>query len=397
MIFLIFLLFLIFPLGQFGRWDFGNGIVLHLNDLVVALAVGGWGVGKIKDIKITPRSGVWLRQIKNDEMAKPVLVMVAVMGVSLAVNSQLLQGKEILSSGMYLIRWVVYAGLYFTMRDLPPSLKLWRAEGGYTKWLILAGTAVAVLGILQYFFYPDLRSLTAQEWDPHYYRIVSTFLDPGFTGAILAMALVLITGEWGTWRKWGIWGKVIWGVNYAAFVLTYSRASYLMFLIAIWVWGWQKKIWRVPAFLSALLLATMLILPRPGGEGVKLEREASIWARINNWENSLKIIRDHPIFGVGFNAYRFAQRDYGFVSQTDWQKTHSGAGADSSLLFIWATTGTVGLLAYLWLLKRMAVRASPVTGAILVGLLVHSFFSNTLFYPWIMEIMWLTTIRDVKF
>jgi len=157
---------------------------------------------------------------------------------------------------------------------------------------------------------------------------------------------------------------------------------------------------RKPKFYAALLLVftlTVLLLPRPGGEGVRLEREASIKARLINWKQSLIIAKDHPFFGVGFNTYRYAQKNYGFLEEKNWQVSHAGAGADSSLLFVLATTGIVGLSAYLLLLKRIldalfSIPLSPpslAAFASLLALLVHSLFANSLFYPWIMGWLWI--------
>jgi O-antigen ligase len=142
-----------------------------------------------------------------------------------------------------------------------------------------------------------------------------------------------------------------------------------------------------------LLGITLIVLPRsPDGEGVKLERTSSIQARIQNWRNSLIIIRDHPIFGVGFNTYRYAQRAYGFTDTSKWLQSHAGAGADSSLLFVTATAGVFGLLAYLWYLRSLNQLRTPNSElqVVLVALLVHSLFLNSLFYPSVM--LWLALL-----
>jgi hypothetical protein len=71
---------------------------------------------------------------------------------------------------------------------------------------------------------------------------------------------------------------------------------------------------------------------------------------------------------------------------------------DNSFIFILATTGIPGLLAYLWLLKRQleisklyAIRYSA--GAsfayTLYAVIVHSFFNHTLFYAPVMLWLWL--------
>ena len=41
--------------------------------------------------------------------------------------------------------------------------------------------------VFNYFIFPDVRSLAVDQWDPHYYRLVGSLLDPGFTGIILVL------------------------------------------------------------------------------------------------------------------------------------------------------------------------------------------------------------------
>jgi len=220
--------------------------------------------------------------------------------------------------------------------------------------------------LAQYLVFPDVRALTVAEWDPHYFRVVGTLLDPGFTGLILVFTLILAT-----LRN----HKFLWILAYIPFALTYSRSSYAAFLVSMAYIAWKIKGWKF--FLGILLLftVTIAILPRaPDGEGVKLERTNSIQARIDSWNTAWKIFTQHPILGVGFNVYRYAQGAS--------LKSHAGAGADSSLLFVAATTGTLGLLAYLWYLKRL-YSLEPIT-YYLIPLLVHSLFLNSLFYPAVM-------------
>ena len=47
-----------------------------------------------------------------------------------------------------------------------------------------------IVGLIQYFLWPDFRSFSAQGWDPHLYRLVSTFFDPTFTALIYLLLLI---------------------------------------------------------------------------------------------------------------------------------------------------------------------------------------------------------------
>ena len=312
--------------------------------------------------------------VKYLRVAKPLLLFATLGVVSLLLSLSHFSSQEVLIGAMYLIRWLVYS-------LLPLSLvRLFKVPELRKSLLILGGVTILV-SLGQYLIYPDIRSLQVAEWDPHYYRVVGSWLDPGFTGLILVFILIYLTIR-------PIANKFFQGLTwigaYLALALTYSRSSYLAFVIGMaWI-AWREKRGKFLLQMVGLLTVTLILLPRaPDGEGVKLERTSSIWARIENWGQALTIWRSQPLIGVGFNTYRYAQRDYGFLTQDKWQLSHSGAGADSSLLLVVATTGMLGLGVYLWYLKRLFQLGtqSLVLEASLAAIIVHSFFLNSLFYP----------------
>lgn len=410
--FFLFIYLLIFPFGQLARlpvYFLGPEVRVYLGDVLVGLAVGVWGIWKVKKVKRVKRGNEG-DEGNRERISRPILVFAGVAAWSLLVNLPRLTYNEALVASFYLLRWIVYVGIYFVVSDVEKrkatakSLKL-------LDLLILVGGIATIIGLLQYLHFPDLRTwLEARHWDPHYYRVYGIFFDPGYFGMIMVLTLILLV----TRSHFRITYHLSLITCYLALALTYSRSSYLAYLVGMGVIAWKLK---KPKFYAAVLLIftiTLILLPRPGGEGVRLEREASIKARIINWKQSLTIAKDHLIFGVGFNAYRYAQRDYGFL-QEDWRFSHAGAGADSSLLFVLATTGVAGLIPYLWLLKRMLheTRDTCLTGrqarhkaiftrdltitASIWALLTHSLFLNSLFYPWIMAWMWILLGTRNKF
>lgn len=346
--YLIILLLAVFPFGQLARFPlFGSEAVLHLNDLAVGL---------ILLLRFRHFSG---------PVAKALVLFLSAIGISLLFNVQNFSTRELLIASLYPLRFAAYAGLYFVFKNSDAALT--------KRWLLLAGIVIAVTGLLQYIFVPNVSFLSALNWDDHYYRLVGTFLDPGFTGAILVLALILSFVEGSLW----------YGLFFFALALTYSRASYLMYLVGFAGIAYFRRSFKIFIVAALVLALTIPVLPKSTGEGTKLERENSLWARVHNWQESLTIWQKAPIFGAGFNTYRYV-RDASLES-------HAGAGADSSILLVLATTGVVGLLAYLNLLRVMWVigQRSLVFKVSFLGLLVHSFFNNTLFYPWVMEWLWI--------
>jgi len=367
---LIFVYFGLFPLGQLTKlpmvWP---GVNLYLTDIVVGL-LGLLGVlGRLGKRKEKP------------PLAKPGLIFILICLLSLLINTPRLVVGECLVAGLYLVRLIAYFGLYLIAYEYRKTIP-------YKKILMVVGLTVAVFGLFQYVFWPDTSFLKYLGWDDHYYRLIGTFLDPGFTGIILVLTLILLIES-----KLSIRRYTLIAISYLALALTYSRTSYLGLLGGVGAIGIKRK--NAKIFLVAVLtvILTLVLLPKKsGGEGVNLARVSTIEARIGSWQNAWLIIRKNPLFGVGFNTYRYAQQKEGLLAD-DWQTNHAAAGVDNSFLFIWATTGIFGLLGLLGLLGKIFHRTwerSLVAFVTLAAVLVHSLFTNTLFYPWAMG--WLAFI-----
>jgi O-antigen ligase len=375
---LIFVFLAIFPFGQLTRLPvFMNpSIHLYLTDIVVFLIIFLWlltFLGK--------------KKYKIPALGKNVFLFAGLTFLSLIINSKNFSLSENLVAFLYFLRWIFYAGLYFVVVDLKSKFK-WLKWPEFKCYLMIVGSAIAVFGLIQYFWLPDLKALEILQYDPHFYRVVGTFLDPGYTGLILVLTLFLIIFACFEQKKKFLipLGLIV----YLALALTYSRASWLVFLIGAFLIFLRKKLWWFLLATIFLSMFTFYLLPRPAGEGGRIERTYTIFSRLENYRQSLVIAKEHPFSGVGFNTYRYVQRDYGFLDQEEWQSSQSGGGADSSLLLVLATTGIFGFLSYLWLWGK-ALKQSKKSLLILISslaILIHSFFLNSLFYPQIMAWSW---------
>jgi len=187
---------------------------------------------------------------------------------------------------------------------------------------------------------------------------VGTFLDPAYLSLLLVLGIILSPS------------KLIDIFLTLTLAFTYSRAGYLAFLPAV--------VFQSKYLLIVLLGFLILILPRPAGESVRLERTASITQRLENYKETLSIIKSSPLIGVGFNNLCLAKN-------SDFS-SHSCSGSDSSLLFILATTGIIGLISFIYLLTKIWEASDNILKISMVALGVHSLFSNSIFYSWIMGI-----------
>lgn len=377
------LLFTSLLLGQLGGVSINSEITVYAHDLVMTFFL---------IVSLILLSG---KRWRKPELAGAITAFILVSVISLLINSLRFSPTELLTSALYLARWTLYAVIYAVVLQgiVASSVWLWG--------LYLFGSALAALGLIQYVWYPDLRNLYYLGWDPHFKRVFSALLDPNFASIIFVFTVFLGVYLW-TRVKRHLLILVFQFINLLALALTYSRSGYLAFLVGIAIGLASRKRWKWGVLAGIIFLGSLLFLPRPGGEGVKLLRTSSALARVGNWQRGIELISRAPFWGHGFNTLRYLQQDRG-RSEDGENVSKAGAGLDSSLQFIWATTGIVGLAAYVWLLLKMASfawrrvrrksdqRLQRVYLASLGSLMVHSLFINSLFYPWVLLWLWILT------
>jgi hypothetical protein len=356
-------------LGQIGGITLWSGVVVYVHDILLLLLLIASLPKFVRTIKLS-----------HVKLIKPVAIFIAAAMVSLLVNYWRFPLPELLTGSLYLVRWVLYAALYVLILQKYVAPKLW------LKGLYAVGVGLGLIGFIQFFMYPDLRNLMYLGWDPHYYRLFSTLLDPNFTGIILVFTLLLGFGV--LTKKHCAWVMAGQLITLVALLLTYSRSSYLALCAAIVVWASMKKQRRI-LITVVLFIGLIFIFPAIPGGTLKLTRLDSTLARIGNWHSSLTLIAKVPVCGYGFNTLRYVQ-----PSTPDFT-SKAAAGLDSSILFVLATTGLLGLAAYIFLFASMIRLGNRTGGTVYVAtvsaLLVHSLFVNSMFYPWVMIWIWILT------
>lgn len=278
-------------------------------------------------------------------------------------------------------------GAYLTVAAL--TARYLREEEKVKRWIgaLFAGSVLAmVYAIAQYFGREIIPNL---EWGG---RSFSTMGNPDF----LAMYLVLVQS-----LAMGLYlysprppaGALVWGISVGAYLtllMTFSRAGWLGIAFSgalIAVMGWQRikedpAIRRRLAILVVSLAVVTILFEWPGGPfarpGVRIttrilstgEVETSgVSERLWIWYNTLLVIAKRPLIGWGPDTlsyvfpYRPQERYLEFVRR--WGRFGIVDRAHNDFLHVAASTGLIGLAAYLWILARFfgivlqAVRRSP--------------------------------------
>ncbi|MBP9719360.1 MAG: O-antigen ligase family protein [Candidatus Levybacteria bacterium] len=375
-------------LGELGRYLLPSiyTVPVVINDVLIGITVGYWLF-----YKVTHSERI------EGKLVFPIVLFFLACVLSLLVNSGVYSLPQAMIASLYLLRWVMYAGLYFVVKDFSSSFKQ------KLIFLLLGiGQVIVGIGYIQYFSYPSLRNLYYLGWDEHLYRMFSVFLDPNFAGVFFVLVFLLTFGMGlqQYQKKQYLLFSILFLFSFfdiIAVYLTYSRSAFFMLLVSIFyfLWFYGKK--RYIAAVFIVLLVLLFISPKSfQTEGTNIFRIASSEARVESAQTAIEIAQKNPVFGVGFNAYRYAQNRYGYLTDSVWQETHAGAGTDNSYLFVLATTGIVGISAYLFLLTRMVKLARSkkdilhvVVISSLMGIFVSSLFINSLFYIFIMEWLWI--------
>lgn len=305
---------------------------------------------------------------------------------------------------------------------------LWRVWSGrasrQTLWAILdafvlGGVVVAVYGLGQYFFAPE-QLITAEGG---LMRLRAFFGSPNNVALYLdrVVPVLLAVVVLGNGRRQWLYGAALLPVL-LAFLLTFSRGGLLLGLPAglIFVfWQWQQRNGRrtwpwllAGGVVTAVTYAAALQIPQLAGRLSPTSATSSF--RLNLWQSSLQMIREHPLFGVGLDNFLYAYRGR-YILERAWQEPN--LNHPHNIFFDFATRlGLVGLLAGGWLWQQAGKRlwhnlrsaddafapvAVGLAGAFVAGLahglVDHSFFlvdMAYLFYLLLGASLWLENLGN---
>lgn len=376
---LFFLTLFIFPLGQLVRLPLNlPGLNIYVQDIMI-------GIIALIETLLLIKEGKKASKIK---FFKHILTINIVLIFSWVINLHRWGIKESLIGLMYLVRWIAYSSLFLTAHRLSRFKKNIKS---ISIILILSGFAVSVLGLIQYLYIKDLRFLRYFSWDDHYYRLIGPFIDPAFTGIIICLGLLLTILKL---KKNLVYYTIIF-TKISAIFLTYSRSTYLALFSGLLLVGIEKKAIRKISPIVIVILIIIKLLPSQFGESTKLTRISTIFYRIDNYKSAVKIIKNNPVLGVGFNNVHLIKEEEGYFLK-DKYLTNSRSGFDNSILSLWIMSGIAGVISLL--VFGLKLIKNNFLAIFFIPILIHSLFSNTIFYPWAMIWFWilLGVFKDEK-
>jgi len=372
--------FLFLSLGQLEKIQLFSSVSIYAHEIMMFIWLGFWSYKK-PELLSQAKVGV----LKQISIKNPVFLFI--LWISVGWLGALFTQHSLANTFLYSARLLFYIAFIFSLLFLEKKkvINAFHLKLG----IFVSGCYLLYFGFLQYVFLPDTRFLQFLGWDDHYFRLISTILDPGFTGIILiltvfafAQVLQLIKV-----KKMLIYAALF--IFTVGIALTYSRATYLAYasgagFAVIYYFMHKKKEVGIFFLSSLLLLAAFLpFLPRSGGEGVRLERTSTIISRTTSAQTDLDQIHGiNWLTGQGL----FTVSDHSLLSDS---LSHSRV-PDNWLVMLISGTGVVGTILFLLALAKFALKnwqKNPLFWFAFAAVLVHGIFNASLIY--IFVLLWL--------
>ncbi|MBZ0309359.1 MAG: O-antigen ligase family protein, partial [Anaerolineae bacterium] len=264
-------------------------------------------------------------RVRGTALDGPIWVFVAIVMVSCRFSiypyASLLQLGQVL----------MFVAIYYLIVNLFDR----RYQFRFCVLIVVIGTALSLLGIGQYLFGLD------QWWWNNKTYLSSTFVNhshfAGFLEMTLAVALGILLGlsredvtsifQLKVWR--GLLAIAL-GIMMTAFLLTQSRGGWIALAVAGLIFTTvvsrerDTAKWILPVYAVVLVLVVAFLGIGEDRVAQRLHsittnrKSSFITGRVQAWEASLKIIRDHPVTGTGIGTFVWAFPRYrpdGIVSR----------------------------------------------------------------------------------
>ncbi|EKE13691.1 MAG: hypothetical protein ACD_12C00867G0002 [uncultured bacterium] len=346
---------LLFSLGQLGRVSFFNQQVnFYLYEVTLVFSI----FFLFFKYRFQP--------IKHErKKIIPIILFLGVLLISMLIDWTKYSLFENIVGLLYLCRLHLYLIFFIYLQYHTKTDKNFLKV--VKKGIFLIAILTIISTLVQYFFYPDLRNLLYQDWDPHLYRTFGVFFDTSIAAAIFGIFFLTVN-------------QPIIKIIYLALVaLSFSRSIYLgLSLTLIYFFINQKQIKKI-IFFFLFFIALIFFIPKPAGEGVNLKRLYSINSRAEDYRQGINLWIKKPIFGYGYDRIRYIKNS---------KSIHSGATFSSSFLTILVSSGILGLLSFIWVLWSLR-KSNKLAPILLIFLCIVSLFDNVLLHPFILFLLFI--------
>jgi putative inorganic carbon (HCO3(-)) transporter len=335
------------PFYQLGRPMLGK--VFSMVEILTLLTAGGWLVNAVL---AEPRSLFDVSRLRQ-QAARLTAVDWGVLALIVAGALSITWAEHSRVAAREFRTVILEAGVFYSLlRAMVPGRhregRKWAGVWRVADAWVLGGALIALVGLFQWFLGYNL--ITAEG----VWRVRGFYGSPNnlalYLGKVFPLTVALVA--------WGRKGRRRWFYGLAAMLiamaifLTYSRGAWLvgvpvslLFLAAM-----RGRRTLVVAIGGLVLAGVVLLLLVGTGRLTSLldTAEGTTFFRLQLWESSWAMIRDHPVLGVGLDNFLYHYRSQ-YVLPTAWEEFN--LSHPHNLVFdFWLRLGVPGLVVLIWLL-----------------------------------------------
>ncbi len=337
--------------------------------------------------------------LTRDLFAGPAVALLAVGTFSLLTVAN----PAYIKDSLHAYRWVIVEPVlfYFLVTDLLRGTRqALRLADAYVAGCVLAAAIALGMALLHV---PgstlDVQGVTRLQGLFSHPDNLGIFLGRGLAFVVALAVLLRAAGERPRRIAYALAGLVI----AVAVFFSFSRGAWLAVLVAA---GWT--VWLVGGraarvFAGALVAAGTAVFAAAEAHLLpeRILHTGSGVIRVDLWQTSLHMLRDHPIFGIGLD--QFLNQYQGPYADPAHQAERWTSHPHNLVLDWWLSLGIMGVLVAGWLAVRVArggwalvrtadIRGRALAGAALAGLLamlVHGLIDNSYFLQDLALTFWL--------
>ena len=351
--------------GQLLRFDF-YGIPLYLHDILVIIILA-----------VLFLQGLTLKEVPNPQMHRREGQTLKVPGLSIFLLALILSSiraltlypiTSLLIPTLYTLRLLAYLMLYLL-------LKLRKINISHDVFFV-AGMVTIVIGLIQYFFMPDMRWAQYLGWDDHLYRLALPHFDPTFTGVMVGLFALSLTG------LSAVLAIPIILLSMITIMLTYARSVWLSIVLTFSFFMLRNKKFSLLIIGICILVIPILFLPKKFGEGTNLLRTYSISSRAEADISYVKKYNWDLLIGRGMNTT--------ILDSAPSDISNHATGPNNSYLYLLTMTGILGLVG--WGMFMTSLYKSSTHKYTLAFFFIASLFNNVMFYPF--ALLWVLLLES---
>ena len=270
--------------------------------------------------------------------------------------------------------------------------------------IFLSAFIIFILWFLQMKFFWNFYKMWMQDlwWDPHIWRMLSTWFDPNFLSWYFAfvssLAIWIIRESYYKYKKiryfliWLVFCLIVW------IILSYSRSWLLAFLVSAWIlWLFlSRKLLIVFAIIFVLWIWASDRAQERFLDWVESAKNIFLWTwtldptaklRVKSWETWIELFNEKPFIWRWFNTLKLVQKEkWAFMTKSHW-----ASWIDASFITVLATTWILWFLFFIFFifqilffnLKNFLKNKDGFAiwlFAWLIWILIHAVFVNMLFF-----------------